>query len=59
MDKLALTKLFKEMQQHKPLTLTDLFKLKDACMILAQYGLEDKDLLSEVNQYIIQIGKGE
>jgi len=32
--------------------LHDLFKIRDALMILAYYGLEDKDLLTETLQAI-------
>ena len=35
-------------------SLSDLFKIRDALMILAYYGLEDKVLLTEVNKYIAQ-----
>lgn len=30
----------------------DLFKIRDACVMLARYNLENKDLMSEVNKEI-------
>ena len=35
-------------------TLKDLFRIQDAEEILADYGLEDKDLLIEVRKFIAQ-----
>ncbi len=35
-------------------SLQDLFKIRDALMILAYYSLEDKDLLNETLKYIEQ-----
>ena len=35
-------------------SLQDLFKIRDACLILARFGLEDRDLLNETLKYIGQ-----
>ena len=35
-------------------SLQDLFKIRDALMMLARYGLEDKDLLTETLKYLEQ-----
>ena len=37
-------------------SLQDLFRIRDALMVLAFYGLEDKNLLTEVQKYINQKG---
>ena len=38
-------------------SLQDLFKIRDALMILARFGLEDKELLTETLLYIDQKAK--
>ncbi len=35
-------------------SLSELFQIRDACLLLARYGLEDKDLLKEVLMYLGQ-----
>ncbi|MEK6818490.1 MAG: hypothetical protein AABY10_00995 [Nanoarchaeota archaeon] len=35
-------------------TLKDLFEIRDALMVLARFGLEDKELLTETLLYINQ-----
>lgn len=35
-------------------SLQDLFKIRDACIMLARFGLQDKDLLNETLRYIEQ-----
>ncbi len=34
----------------------DLFKIRDACVALARYGLENHDLMAEVNKEIQERG---
>ena len=36
-------------------SISDLFKIRDHCLGLAFYGLEDKELLNEVNRYLIEM----
>ena len=47
-------KLMQEIREVEKYTLPELFKIRDALMTLAQYGLEDKDLLFEINKFLVQ-----
>lgn len=53
----ALDRLWNEMKIDKGLGLQDLFKIRDALMILQGYGLADMELMIEVMKYINQIGE--
>ena len=55
MNNAGLKCLLRDLQSTtKSYNLYDLFKIRDALMTLAQYGLEDKDLLFEVNKFLMQ-----
>jgi hypothetical protein len=53
----ALKNLMQEMQSSEPYKLQDLFKIRDALMVLQGYGLADLELLIEVMKYINQEGQ--
>ena len=38
-------------------SLKQIFEIRDSCVMLAKYGLEDKDLLEETLKYIKEIIK--
>lgn len=57
MNKVALEKLLHEMKTCPEYTLQDLFKIRDALIVLRGYGLVDMDLLIEVLKYINQKGE--
>lgn len=38
-------------------SLDDLFKIRDACVILKAYGLENEDMLQEINAQLERITK--
>jgi len=57
MNKQALERLFEEMKSAPEYTLQDLFKIRDALMILQGYGLADMDLLIEVMKFINEKGE--
>ena len=44
----------KEWNQPNKYSLKELFQIRDALVILKNYGLEDKDLLKEVQKFIKQ-----
>ncbi len=44
--------LAKNILSDPTFTLKELFEIRDACMMLARYGLEDKDLLQETLKYL-------
>ncbi len=44
--------LAKNILDEPTYSLQDLFKIRDACMMLARYGLEDNDLLQETLKYL-------
>ena len=46
--------LIKELKAFHDTPLLDLFRIRDALMILKEYGMEDRDLLIEVEKYIKQ-----
>jgi len=46
--------LAKNILNDPTFSLQDLFKIRDACLILARFGLEDIDLLNETLKYIVQ-----
>jgi hypothetical protein len=54
MNKSALVKILHEMKNCPEYKLEDLFKIRDALVILQGYGLADMDLLLEVMKYINQ-----
>lgn len=54
MNKVALEKLLHEMKICPEYTLQDLFKIRDALIVLRGYGLVDMDLLLEVMKFINQ-----
>ena len=43
--------------KEETFTLKDLFEIRDALMVLARFGLEDKELLDETLKYINQKAK--
>ena len=51
---LARELLAKNILNDPTFSLQDLFKIRDACLILARFGLEDIDLLNETLKYIVQ-----
>jgi len=53
----ALDRLSKLMKEEPGYDLQDLFKIRDALMVLQGYGLADMDLLLETMKYINQIGE--
>lgn len=57
MDAMALKRLLREMKSDPEYTLEDLFKIRDALVVLQGYGLADLDLLLEVMKYINQKGE--
>ena len=57
MNKEGLEKLLKEINQPDKYTLQDLFKIRDALVVLQGYGLVDMDLLIEVMKFINQEGE--
>ena len=56
MDTKTLAKelLAKNILDDKTFSLQDLFKIRDACITLARFGLEDKSLLNETLKYLEQ-----
>ncbi len=46
--------LAKNILDESTYSLQDLFRIRDACITLARYGLGDRDLLNEVLTYIGQ-----
>jgi len=57
MNREALDKLLEEMNKPDKYTLQDLFKIRDALVVLQGYGLVDMDLLIEVMKFINQEGE--
>ena len=51
---LARELLAKNILNDPTFTIKELFEIRDACMILARFSLEDKNLLNEVLRYIGQ-----
>ena len=51
---LARELLVKNILNEPTLSLKELFEIRDSCLSLARYGLEDKDLLNETLKYISQ-----
>ena len=51
---LAQKMLEKGFLNEETFTIKELFEIRDALMILARYGLEDKELLTETLRYIEQ-----
>ena len=51
---LARELLAKNILNEPTLSLKELFEIRDACLSLARYGLEDKDLLNEALKFIEQ-----
>lgn len=54
MNKQALEKLLNEMKTCPDYSILDLFKIRDALVVLQGYGLEDLDLVLEVMKLINQ-----
>ena len=46
--------LAKNILSEPTFTLKEIFEIRDACMILARYGLHDQDLLDECLKYLGQ-----
>ncbi len=46
--------LAKNILNEPTCSLQDLFRIRDACITLARYGLGDKDLLNETLKYLEQ-----
>ena len=57
MNREALDRLLEEMKQPDKYTLQDLFKIRDALVVLQGYGLVDMDLLIQVMKFINQEGE--
>ena len=53
--KLIASGILSEPEQY---TIRDLFRIRDALEMLANYGFADMDLLQEVHKYIIQKTEG-
>jgi hypothetical protein len=54
MNRVGLEKLLYEIKTCPEYTIQDLFKIRDALVILQDYGLVDLDLLLEVMKFINQ-----
>ena len=54
LTKEAKERLITEMKQPDKYSLRDLFRIRDALQILAYYNLEDKELLKQVEAFIMQ-----
>lgn len=57
MDQQALERLLQDIKNERGYDLQDLFKIRDALIVLQGYGLADLDLLIEVMKYINQKGE--
>ena len=53
-NNIARKMLAKNILNEPTYSLQDLFRIRDACITLARYGLGDKDLLNETLKYLEQ-----